>query len=169
MISHCQVTASNWELHTVCICHIEYEESELITIKKHQKCNCCRHQHSALSAVLYLLYAKLEEEHGLARHAMAIYDRATLGVLPTEQNEVSVEQTGWVSGNPSVLRDNGIKMKTTYINIYIYISLFYFIFWSGLSAPLWHDSLCRICGTSSRLVKDGGQGFEDFCFLFTIL
>ena len=39
--------------------------------------------------MLYLLYAKLEEDHGLARHAMAIYDRATLGVLPEEQYEVS--------------------------------------------------------------------------------
>lgn len=39
---------------------------------------------------IYLLYAKLEEEHGLARHAMNIYDRATRGVEKQEQNEVSV-------------------------------------------------------------------------------
>ena len=25
---------------------------------------------------IFLLYAKLEEEHGMARHAMAVYDRA---------------------------------------------------------------------------------------------
>lgn len=37
---------------------------------------------------IYLLYAKLEEEHGLARHAMAVYDRATQAVLPEEQNEM---------------------------------------------------------------------------------
>lgn len=37
------------------------------------------------SAALYLLYAKLEEEHGLARHAMAIYDRGCKAVLPEEQ------------------------------------------------------------------------------------
>ena len=37
---------------------------------------------------LYLLYSKLEEEHGLARHAMAVYDRATKAVLPEEQFEV---------------------------------------------------------------------------------
>ncbi|XP_048776809.1 pre-mRNA-splicing factor SYF1-like isoform X2 [Ostrea edulis] len=36
----------------------------------------------------FLLYAKLEEEHGLARHAMAVYDRATKAVLPEEQNEM---------------------------------------------------------------------------------
>eukprot|EP00918_Siedleckia_nematoides_P090048 GHVU01197927.1.p1 GENE.GHVU01197927.1~~GHVU01197927.1.p1 ORF type:complete len:741 (+),score=135.56 GHVU01197927.1:233-2455(+) len=36
----------------------------------------------------YLLYAKLEEEHGLARHAMAVYDRATQAVLPEEQYEM---------------------------------------------------------------------------------
>lgn len=39
-------------------------------------------------SAIYLLYAKLEEEHGLARHAMAVYDRATQAVLPEEQNEV---------------------------------------------------------------------------------
>ena len=38
---------------------------------------------------LYLLYAKLEEEYGLARHAMAVYERATTAVLPEEQFEVS--------------------------------------------------------------------------------
>ncbi|ESO83805.1 hypothetical protein LOTGIDRAFT_236450 [Lottia gigantea] len=37
---------------------------------------------------IYLLFAKLEEDHGLARHAMAVYDRATNGVLPEEQNEM---------------------------------------------------------------------------------
>lgn len=37
---------------------------------------------------LFLLYAKVEEDHGLARHAMAIYDRATMGVLPEEQYEM---------------------------------------------------------------------------------
>lgn len=33
---------------------------------------------------LYLLYAKLEEEHGLARHAMTIYNRATRAVEKEE-------------------------------------------------------------------------------------
>lgn len=37
---------------------------------------------------LYLLYAKLEEDHGLARHAMAIYDRGCKGVLPEQQFEM---------------------------------------------------------------------------------
>lgn len=32
----------------------------------------------------YLLYAKLEEEHGLARHAMGVYERATTAVKPEE-------------------------------------------------------------------------------------
>ena len=35
-----------------------------------------------------MLYAKLEEDHGLARHAMSVYDRATVAVLPEEQYEV---------------------------------------------------------------------------------
>jgi hypothetical protein len=29
---------------------------------------------------LHMLYAKLEEEHGLARHALSIYNRATKAV-----------------------------------------------------------------------------------------
>lgn len=37
---------------------------------------------------LYLLYAKLEEEHGLARHAMSVYERATNAVLPEERFDV---------------------------------------------------------------------------------
>ncbi|KRT78854.1 Tetratricopeptide repeat-containing protein [Oryctes borbonicus] len=37
---------------------------------------------------LYLLYAKLEEEHGMARHAMAVYERATGAVLPEEMFDV---------------------------------------------------------------------------------
>lgn len=37
---------------------------------------------------VYLLYAKLEEEHGLARHAMAVYEKATKAVLPEQRFEV---------------------------------------------------------------------------------
>ena len=39
-------------------------------------------------SAFYLMYAKLEENHGLARHAMTIYERATKAVLPEEQFEV---------------------------------------------------------------------------------
>ena len=45
-------------------------------------------KYADLVSELYLLYAKLEEEHGLARHAMAVYERATTVVLPDEQYEV---------------------------------------------------------------------------------
>ena len=41
------------------------------------------------STAFYLMYAKLEENHGLARHAMTIYERSTKAVLPEEQFEVS--------------------------------------------------------------------------------
>lgn len=34
---------------------------------------------------LYLQYAKLEEDHGLARHALAVYERATKAVADTEK------------------------------------------------------------------------------------
>ncbi|EAA43279.4 AGAP012369-PA, partial [Anopheles gambiae str. PEST] len=37
-----------------------------------------------LAKNLYLLYAKLEEQHGLARHAMAVYERATTAVKEEE-------------------------------------------------------------------------------------
>ncbi|KAE8619523.1 hypothetical protein XENTR_v10009831 [Xenopus tropicalis] len=37
---------------------------------------------------IFLLYAKLEEEHGLARHAMALYERATQAVETGEQYEM---------------------------------------------------------------------------------
>ena len=36
------------------------------------------------------MYAKLEENHGLARHAMAVYERSTKAVLPEEQFEVRI-------------------------------------------------------------------------------
>ncbi|KAI1289413.1 Pre-mRNA-splicing factor SYF1 [Halotydeus destructor] len=36
----------------------------------------------------YLMYAKLEEEHGLAKHAMAIYDRAASAVQEDEKFDV---------------------------------------------------------------------------------
>ncbi|XP_072382235.1 pre-mRNA-splicing factor syf1 homolog [Diabrotica undecimpunctata] len=37
---------------------------------------------------LYLLYAKLEEEHGMARHAMAVYERSTKAVPEQEMFDV---------------------------------------------------------------------------------
>ncbi|CAG9566666.1 unnamed protein product [Danaus chrysippus] len=37
---------------------------------------------------IFLLYAKLEEEHGLARHAMSVYERATTAVLPEQMFEM---------------------------------------------------------------------------------
>ena len=43
-----------------------------------------------LSAAIYLLYAKLEEEHGLARHAMAVYERACSAVPTPDKYEVSL-------------------------------------------------------------------------------
>ncbi|KAJ3192181.1 pre-mRNA-splicing factor syf1 [Irineochytrium annulatum] len=38
--------------------------------------------------VLYLLYAKLEEDHGLARRAMKVYDRATMAVSDEDRFDV---------------------------------------------------------------------------------
>ncbi|OBZ84251.1 Pre-mRNA-splicing factor syf1 [Choanephora cucurbitarum] len=37
---------------------------------------------------IYLMYGKLEEEHGLARHAMRIYDRATSAVADDDRMEM---------------------------------------------------------------------------------
>ena len=41
-----------------------------------------------LFAAIYLLYAKLEEEFGLARHAMAVYERATEAVENDERHQM---------------------------------------------------------------------------------
>jgi len=38
---------------------------------------------------LYLMYAKLEEDFGLSRHAMAVYERAVKSVPKNEMYEVS--------------------------------------------------------------------------------
>jgi len=40
------------------------------------------------AAAFYLDYAKLEEEHGLSRHAMAVYNRACEAVPPEEQKDM---------------------------------------------------------------------------------
>lgn len=37
---------------------------------------------------IYLLYAKFEEEYGLAKHSMALYERATAAVLPADRADV---------------------------------------------------------------------------------
>lgn len=37
---------------------------------------------------IYLMYGKLEEEYGLARHAMRIYDRATKAVASEDRKEM---------------------------------------------------------------------------------
>ncbi|XP_063242429.1 pre-mRNA-splicing factor syf1 homolog isoform X1 [Bacillus rossius redtenbacheri] len=49
---------------------------------------CLEHCPPKFAKALYLLYAKLEEEHGMARHAMAVYERATKAVLPEEMFEL---------------------------------------------------------------------------------
>ncbi|XP_008208020.1 pre-mRNA-splicing factor syf1 homolog [Nasonia vitripennis] len=49
---------------------------------------CLEHCPPKHAKALYLLYAKLEEEHGLARHAMSVYERATGAVLPEERFEM---------------------------------------------------------------------------------
>lgn len=49
---------------------------------------CLENCPAKFAKFLYLLYAKLEEEHGMARHAMAVYERATTAVLPEETFEV---------------------------------------------------------------------------------
>ncbi|XP_029660132.1 pre-mRNA-splicing factor SYF1-like [Formica exsecta] len=46
---------------------------------------CLEHCPPKYAKALYLLYAKLEEEHGLARHAMSVYERATNAVLLEEK------------------------------------------------------------------------------------
>lgn len=49
---------------------------------------CLEHCPAKYAKNLYLLYAKLEEEHGLDRRALKIYERATDAVEPKEKAEV---------------------------------------------------------------------------------
>eukprot|EP00043_Microstomoeca_roanoka_P012576 m.121881 g.121881 ORF g.121881 m.121881 type:complete len:821 (-) comp15536_c2_seq1:136-2598(-) len=49
---------------------------------------CLAHVPDKFAKVLYLKYAQFEEDHGLARHAMAVYERATRAVLATERYDV---------------------------------------------------------------------------------
>lgn len=46
----------------------------------------CSNDSSVLA--IYLLYAKLEEGYGLARHAMAVYERATEAVETEERHHM---------------------------------------------------------------------------------
>lgn len=39
------------------------------------------------------MYGKLEEEHGLAKRAMSVYDRATSAVETSDRMEVSFDLT----------------------------------------------------------------------------
>lgn len=49
---------------------------------------CLEHCPPEFAKSIFLLYAKLEEEHGLARHAMSVYERATTAVLPEQMFEM---------------------------------------------------------------------------------
>lgn len=52
---------------------------------KYPEANCTTMPHFS---AIYLLYAKLEEEYGLARHAMAVYERATQAVEAEERHHM---------------------------------------------------------------------------------
>ncbi|CAF0745903.1 unnamed protein product [Adineta steineri] len=49
---------------------------------------CLEHCQAKFAKNLYLLYAKLEEQHGLDRRALKIYERATNAVEPKEKEEM---------------------------------------------------------------------------------
>lgn len=49
---------------------------------------CLEDVPAKFAKALYLLYARLEEDHGLARHAMAVYERSTRAVMPEEQYDM---------------------------------------------------------------------------------
>ncbi|XP_013182935.2 pre-mRNA-splicing factor syf1 homolog [Amyelois transitella] len=49
---------------------------------------CLEHCPPEFAKSIFLLYAKLEEDHGLARHAMSVYERATIAVLPEQMFEM---------------------------------------------------------------------------------
>lgn len=51
-----------------------------------------------------MLYAKLEENHGLAKRAMAIYERAVDAVLPEERYDV-------------IINDNKVQLDLNFIEL----------------------------------------------------
>ena len=61
---HRLVWCTYYEHATGILCKHTYLQNTVIPV------TIPTHVHTAL----YLLYAKLEEDHGLARHAMAVYD-----------------------------------------------------------------------------------------------
>ncbi|CAK9293608.1 unnamed protein product [Gordionus sp. m RMFG-2023] len=64
---------------------------------------CLEHCPPKFAKSIYLLYAKLEEDYGLSRHAMSVYDRATLHVLPTQKYEmfqIYIERAARIFGLP---------------------------------------------------------------------
>ena len=53
--------------------------------------NCCVPKETTVicfCVAFYLLYVKLEEQYGLARHAMSVYERATSALPNDEKLEV---------------------------------------------------------------------------------
>lgn len=72
---------------------------------------CLEHCPQKFAKPLYLLYAKLEEEHGLARHAMAVYERATEAVLPEERFEIFNIYIKKVANNYGLARTRDIYAK----------------------------------------------------------
>lgn len=48
----------------------------------------CPHSHVPVPTAIYLLYARLEEQFGLARRAMAVYERGTRAVPPAQQSDM---------------------------------------------------------------------------------
>lgn len=76
---------------------------------------------------IYLLYAKLEEEYGLARHAMAVYERSTQAVEPDERHlmfNIYIKRAAEIYG---VTHTRAIYQKAievyAYEFIYVYTSV----------------------------------------------
>lgn len=71
-----------------------------------------------ICTAFYLLYVKLEEQYGLARHAMSIYERATSALPNGEKLEVlsffmnSLLKSGHlISSSPVILNSNEAHHK----------------------------------------------------------
>lgn len=87
-------------------------------------------------AALYLLYARLEEDWGLARHAMAVYDRATRAVEPSQQYEmfnIYIKRAAEIYG---VTHTRGIYQK-------------------AIEVPIWGWGPCRQDPRTLACVEDG--------------
>ena len=91
------------------------------------------------------MYAKLEEDFGLSRHAMAVYERAVKSVPKNEMYEVSYSGNLFLSNKQLLISSRLCECTFTlvrnpldsteqnvFVNVYCYLDIFYIYIFSGI-------------------------------------